>query len=74
VPGEQAVSDERENQEQDDKRRPSGENVGAQQQTDRGHDPKSEQNRPGPLDTPEGRDVPPADTPRDRDDPWLGGG
>jgi hypothetical protein len=64
----------RENQgthEQDPQRRPSDQNIGAQQRHDRGSDGA---NPPDPLEGPEGRDVPPSAAPRDPTSPWMGGG
>ena len=60
-------------QEQDEQRRPSDQNIGAQQRHDRGSE-KGDAPPPDRLDGPEGRDVPPADAPRDPTSPWMGGG
>jgi hypothetical protein len=61
-------------QEQDAKRRPSSDNVGAQQRHDRGSLPPHEHDSPARDGGPEGRDVPPPDAPRNRRSPWMGGG
>ena len=60
--------------EQDPQRRPSDQNIGAQQRHDRGADKTGEPILPDGSEQPEGRDVPPADAPRDPNSPWMGGG
>ena len=61
------------NQEHDEQRRPSDQNIGAQQRHDRGSE-NLDAARPRDHQGPEGRDVPPSDAPRDSTSPWMGGG
>ena len=62
------------NQEQDEQRRPSDQNIGAQQRHDRGRENPDAARPRDQNEGPEGRDVPPSDAPRDPTSPWMGGG
>jgi hypothetical protein len=63
-----------EHQDEQGPRQPGDQNVGAQQDDDRGRAKPRHANVPDAGDRSEGRDLPPAGADRDPDSPWLGGG